>query len=180
LPKTPGRYDATANASSVTEEEPSSNLQAAEAVDGEVSEEAPRGRVAWAAAFSGPLPPPDALAAYDRVQPGLAREIVEQWKAETAHRHRTVDGLRAIDEQSMTSYYEGEKRGQWLAFVVFLAILAVTAAGIVLDQPAVGVAAIVTGGASGIWAMRRRSDGPVQVIDLADPEAQLKTGSERT
>ncbi|HEY5342271.1 MAG TPA: hypothetical protein VIJ66_01240 [Solirubrobacteraceae bacterium] len=41
-------------------------------------------------------------------KPGLAREIVDQWKAETAHRHRTIDGLREIDHESMRSYYKGE------------------------------------------------------------------------
>lgn len=149
----------------------SADLEAPETIDGEVSgDDTPKGRITWAQAFSGPLPPPDVLAAYDRVRPGLAQEMVEQWKAETAHRHRTIDGLRSLDERSMTAYYQGEKRGQWLAFFVFLAVVGIAALGIVLDQPEVGGVAIVTGGASAIWAMRRQSDVPVQATDLADPE----------
>jgi hypothetical protein len=72
----------------------------------------PDRRLAWSASFSGPLPPPAVIAAYDRTVPGLAREIVDQWKAETAHRHRTIDGLREIDRESMRAYYGGERRGQ--------------------------------------------------------------------
>lgn len=152
-------------------DQPGGNLQPSP-VDAQLTDDAPtpERRIAWAASFSGPLPPPDALAAYDDVQPGLAREIVEQWKTETAHRHRTIDGLRDIDHQSMTAYYAGERRGQWLALAVFLAVVAVAVLAIVLHRDAVGIAAIVTGGASAIWAMRRQSDTPAQAIDLADSE----------
>ena len=68
-----------------------------ESVEGEVVDDIPaRQRVIAATRFSGPLPPPESLREYDEVVPGLAREIVDQWKGETAHRHRTIDGLRAL------------------------------------------------------------------------------------
>jgi uncharacterized membrane protein len=147
--------------------EPESGAQeldrAGDVIDGEpVGDDPSRTdrRLAWSESFSGPLPPPAALAEYDRMVPGLAREIVDQWKAETGHRHRTIDGLREIDRESMRAYYGSERRGQWLALVVFLAVVAVAALAIVLNREAVGVAAVVTGGASAIWAMRRRSDTP--------------------
>jgi uncharacterized membrane protein len=147
--------------------EPESGAQeldrAENVVDGEpVSDDPsrPDRRLAWSASFSGPLPPPAVLTEYDQTVPGLAREIVDQWKAETGHRHRTIDGLREIDRESMRAYYGSERRGQWLALVVFLAVVAVAVLAIVLHREAVGVAAIVTGGASAIWAMRRRSDSP--------------------
>ncbi len=142
-------------------------------IDGEpvVDDTARDRRLAWSASFSGPLPPPASLAEYDQTVPGLAREIVDQWKAETEHRHRTIDGLREIDRDSMHAYYGSERRGQWLALVVFLAVIAVAVLAIVLHREAVGVAAIVTGGASAIWAMRRRSDSPgatAPPTDLSD------------
>lgn len=136
--------------------------RAEDVIDGEpVGEDTARDRrLAWSASFSGPLPPPPTLAEYDQTVPGLAREIVDQWKAETEHRHRTIDGLREIDQESMRAYYGSERRGQWLALAVFLAVIAVAVLAIILHREAVGVAAIVTGGASAIWAMRRRSDSP--------------------
>ncbi len=160
---------ATANASSVTTQpsgdEPEGAHEIERAEDVIVGEPVgddpshPDRRLAWSANFSGPLPPPAVLAKYDQTVPGLAREIVDQWKAETEHRHRTIDGLREIDQESMRAYYGGERHGQWLALVVFLAVIAVAALAVILHSEAIGVAAIVTGGASAIWAMRRRSDG---------------------
>jgi hypothetical protein len=51
-------------------------------------------------------------------------------------------------------------------------VVAVAVLAIVLHREAVGVAAIVTGGASAIWAMRRRSDGP----GTATPPTNLEEG----
>jgi uncharacterized membrane protein len=41
-----------------------------------------------ASLHQGPLPPPEVLAGYDRVLPGLAKEIVDMAKQEQKHRHR--------------------------------------------------------------------------------------------
>jgi uncharacterized membrane protein len=124
------------------------------------------------ASFSGPLPAPGILASYDDVVPGLAREIVDQWKAETRHRHATVAAMREIDRDELTSYYEAERRGQVLSFLAIVGVLVIAAVAIVLDRPAVGVTSLLTGAAAAVWAMRRRSDGtyadadaPVQLDD---------------
>lgn len=98
------------------------------------------------------------LAQYDEVVPGLAREIVDQWKAETQHRHATVTGLRKMDMEELARYYDAERRGQVLAFLAIVGVLLVAVTAIMLDRPAVGVAGLLVGGASAIWAMRRRSD----------------------
>jgi len=125
-------------------------------------------RVELSASFSGPLPPPAVLARYDDVVPGLAREIVDQWKAETAHRHATIDGLRKTDRDAMLAFYEGERRGQYLATVLFAGIIGVAIFAILRESQAIGISAIVAGGASAIWAMRRRSSGPSPPADLSD------------
>ena len=39
--------------------------------------------------FSGPLPPPDLLDAYERTMPGLADRIVKMAETEQGHRHRS-------------------------------------------------------------------------------------------
>jgi uncharacterized membrane protein len=112
------------------------------------------------ASFSGPLPTPSILAEYDDVVPGLAREIVDQWKAETRHRHETVTSIRGTDHEAMLNYYEAERRGQTFSMVAILGVLAVAIVAIAFDRPAVGVASLLTGAAATIWAMRRRSGGP--------------------
>jgi hypothetical protein len=97
---------------------------------------------------------------------GLAREIVDQWKAETKHRHTTIDGLRQTDNEAMQAYYKGERRGQYFALLIFAGIIGRRSN---CDRPqseAVGVAAIVSAGASVAWSMRRRSDTPTPATDL--------------
>jgi len=133
-------------------------------VDGEVVGEEgpiPNRRVQYTTArFSGPLPHPSVLREYDGVVPGLSREIVDQWKGETAHRHKTIDGLRKTDNEAMQSFYKAELRGQFISGVIFLGVLALAYFAIREHEPAVGVAALITAGGSAVWAMRRRSDGP--------------------
>jgi hypothetical protein len=101
--KTAGRSSATANDFSVatpgdvTGGEPAQDLQpSGEAIEGQIAGEDPSrpgGRVAWVAGFSGPLPPPDVLAAYDQAKPGLAREIDHLLRAKGCSSPPLLDGL---------------------------------------------------------------------------------------
>lgn len=43
--------------------------------------------------FSGPLPPPEELAKYDRVVPGAAERIISMAESEMRHRHKNEDKL---------------------------------------------------------------------------------------
>jgi len=160
-----------------TEGDPSTEITPdSELLYGEPVDERTSGRVFAAQHFSGPLPPPESLGQYDAVVPGLAREIVEQWKGETSHRHKTIDELRATDREALRLYHEGEKRGQRYALVATALMLAVVlVVAIVLDQPIVGIAGIGASLAALAWAFRRRSDDgsddsktPVPSTDLAD------------
>ncbi len=152
-----------------------------EVVDGEpVNEDgdAPR-RVLATGHFSGPLPSPNVLEGYDRVMPGLAREIVDQWKSETAHRRATIDDLRDLDRETVRAYYAGEKRGQIFGLVLAVGVIALCALAIVLDSPAIGVAAALGAAATIIWAMRRSSVAPSaesKPKDLGDGDALEKPG----
>jgi uncharacterized membrane protein len=132
--------------------------------------------------FSGPLPAPATLAEYDHVVPGLARVIIDQWRAETRHRHATVTGIRATDHDAMLKYYAAERRGQTFSIVAILGVLSVAVAAIAFDRPTVGVAGLLTGGAAAIWAMRRRSGGPdaESVLQLYDgQDADQPAGPKR-
>ena len=70
------------------------------------------------ARWSGPLPPPAALAGYERVVPGSADRILRLTEDQVKHRR---DLERMVVETSTTV----ERRGQWLAFFIMLAAIAV-------------------------------------------------------
>lgn len=151
------------------------DLEGIEVIDGEPVDEAPKDpnrRVEVTRRFRGPLPHPDLLEKYDQVVPGLAQDIVEQWKGETAHRHQTIDELRSTDKEAMQAFYKAELRGQIISAVIFIGVLVLAYVAIHEHEPAVGVAALITAGGSAVWAMRRRSDGP------SGPPTDLSDGDE--
>lgn len=143
---------------------PSDDIDGGEVLDAEAVSESgrvPAGRVQFTVQeFRGPLPHPGVLREYDTVVPGLAREIVDQWKGETSHRHKTIDALRETDNEASRAFYRAELIGQVIAGILFLGILAVVAYAIAEHQTAIGVAGVVAAGGSVIWAIRRRSGGP--------------------
>lgn len=85
--------------------------------------------------FSGPLPPPETLAGYDRIMPGLANRIVEM--AEAYQKHQI-----GLERDQFKVATESGRRGQWLGFGVAFVGFAVTAYLGSLGQPvAAGVVA---------------------------------------
>lgn len=143
-----------------------------ELVDAEHVADNPDRRLQYAARFRGPLPHPAVLRQYEEVMPGLPREIVDQWKGETGHRHKTIDGMRATDHEAMRQFYKAELRGQVIAAVIFIGVLAVAVVAILEHEQWVGISAIVAAGGSAIWSMRRRSTGP------SEPSTDLGNGDE--
>ena len=70
--------------------------------------------------WEAPLPPPALLEEYDRVVPGLARQIAEQARGSESHIHE-------LERKALTTSIESVTRGQWMGFIVVLAILGVSA-----------------------------------------------------
>lgn len=68
-----------------------------------------------AAQFSGPLPPPEILRAYDDVVEGGAGRIFDQWERETKHR-------QSLETKALNAYVAGITRAQWMAFIVIFSI----------------------------------------------------------
>ncbi|HEX8689272.1 MAG TPA: DUF2335 domain-containing protein [Solirubrobacterales bacterium] len=75
-----------------------------------------------AAQFSGPVPPPEILRAYDDVVDNGAERIISQWEGETRHR-------QTLESQRLDAFISSTMRAQWMAFGV---ILIVGAGGLVL------------------------------------------------
>lgn len=75
------------------------------------------------AAFSGPLPPPDILKAYEGVVPGAAKDMHEL-ALERARRAMATEEKAAEakieDQRAVRAQF---RRGQWLAFILALALI---------------------------------------------------------
>ena len=80
----------------------------------------PEERAQLISLFIGPLPPPDMLAHYKRVQPDFPERLMQAVEAERRHRH-------GLDVQDRTDLRIDRRRAQIFAFIIVLASLAVTA-----------------------------------------------------
>lgn len=67
--------------------------------------------------FSGPLPPPEALARYEQILPGAADRITRMAEAQSAHR-------QGIETKVVDSNIAREKTGQWLGAGLYLFTIA--------------------------------------------------------
>lgn len=64
--------------------------------------------------YRGPMPSPEYMAQYDKIVPGCARMIVDEFKANSQH-------SRAMDLMGMNGMIRRDTRAQWMAFVLMLA-----------------------------------------------------------
>jgi len=89
-----------------------------------------------AASFSGPLPPPEMLRAYDEVLPGSAKDFLATLKVEQAHR---IGWENRISEAMIRQ----ENQGQWFGFLI--AVFAIVASVYLARHGNNLVAAILAG-----------------------------------
>lgn len=95
--------------------------------------------------WSGPLPPPQALAAFNDVVPNGAERIMAAWESETAHRHK-------VESREQLTFAIDTILGKVFALIFVLAALAVC--GYSAYVGAQWVAGIIGTGviASVVWA----------------------------
>lgn len=86
--------------------------------------------------FSGPIPHPETLQAYNLVVSGAAERIIAMAESEAAHLH-------AMEKAVLEAHKSEVKTGQWMAFV--LAIIAIGAAVYLSIIGAYWVAGIIGG-----------------------------------
>jgi uncharacterized membrane protein len=138
-----------------------------------------------AAFFSGPQPPPELIAEYERVAPGWGIRILEMGEREQLHRHECdakifAQNNRELDQNESWIDYLG--RGQTRGFIAFLVIGAigtyalflhfVAAACVCLGTFAIGViTAFIKGGSQ---------KSPGSNNDPKDEEPEPKKGSKST
>jgi uncharacterized membrane protein len=63
--------------------------------------------------YSGPMPPPEHLAQYDKIVPGAARMILDEFQANSRH-------AREMELNGMSGMIRRDARAQWMAFVLVL------------------------------------------------------------
>jgi uncharacterized membrane protein len=92
--------------------------------------------------FTGPVPPPELLHAYENALPGLADRLVSM--AEKEGEHRRLQEAKALDAEIdhnnklINSYVTDTRRGQLLAFLIGVFAIGVGGAVAVLGEPEVG------------------------------------------
>lgn len=63
--------------------------------------------------FSGPLPAPEHLLAYDKIVPGAAERILQMAENEARHRH-------SLEATAVQETVAERRRGQWMGFIIAL------------------------------------------------------------
>ena len=100
-------------------------------------------------AWSGPLPHPQALQAFEDIAPGTAQAIVAEFQAEAKHR-------RELEKSQNALVVQKTHIDQLIGLAFSLAALLVAAYAAYVGAQWIG--GVVGGGVivSGIWALRRR------------------------
>lgn len=96
-----------------------------------------------AAYFSGPQPPPELIAEYERIAPGWGIRILEMGEREQKHRHHCdlqilAQNGREFDESR--DWLKYLRRGQVLGFVALLIVAALGIFAMLEGFPAVAIA----------------------------------------
>ena len=118
---------------------------------------------------AGPLPTPETLAGYDDVVPGAGERVISMAEREQEHRHAReneelqIEGRRALTERDFVNGAQGsERRGQWMALLIVIALLGCTATLLAMDKTVEGTlfaAFGVTGLATAFIRGRQQESG---------------------
>lgn len=102
--------------------------------------------------FRGPLPPPSMLREYNEIVDNGAERIMVRSEKEQAHRH-------SMQSKTVTGNIDKDKRGQWMAFIITMVILAIATlfawkgntvfAGALITVDLIGLASVFIIGRSG-------------------------------
>lgn len=114
--------------------------------------------------FSEPLPPPELLAAYERILPGAADRILRMAEEEGRHRRSLENRAVDADIEAMRRQFTEARLGQIFAFLIAVMFIASgTYLVTVKDNTAVGLlfGAVGLGGlvSTFIWGRSKRPQG---------------------
>lgn len=86
--------------------------------------------------WSGPMPPPDVLKAYEEIYPGAAQQLFDLHEKQAHHR-------MMIEREAAPVSHKARLRGQWMSFGLALCALAMTWILTASDQGVLGI--VLTG-----------------------------------
>jgi uncharacterized membrane protein len=78
--------------------------------------------------YSGPLPPPNMLAQYEKILPGMAERMMQQFEGQTAHRH-------GIENKLLDKDYGLKTRGQFLGIFALFMLLVIIGMMVWFEHP---------------------------------------------
>jgi len=88
--------------------------------------------------YSGPIPPPELLAAFEKVVPGLASKIV-QWKEDESNHRRQLELTELEGNIKLKNRrFDEKKRGQVLGFWIGTIAIISGTISIIFDHPLAG------------------------------------------
>jgi uncharacterized membrane protein len=124
-----------------------------------------RTEVREAVSFSGPLPPPEVLRAYEEMLPGCATRIIEMAERQSAHRRELEQQMTGAAIQEMRSRFGEARFGQICALLLALLFVGAGTFAILQGHEVSGASIAVTGGGIGIPAiiaafMRGKAEKP--------------------
>jgi uncharacterized membrane protein len=93
--------------------------------------------------FSGPLPEPEMLANYERAVPGSSAVILGEFSKEGDSRRATQSAYSAALTGEQSARHQAVRRGQWMAFVLCLGLIALAFYAVANNMQWVGVSAVV-------------------------------------
>jgi len=96
-----------------------------------------RAVVAQRASFSGPIPPPQFLAEYNKIVPGSAEIIINMAKEQATHRQE-------LEKKVINSDIDNSKKGLWFGFIIGMTGIIIGAFIIYAGQVIAG--SIISGG----------------------------------
>jgi uncharacterized membrane protein len=87
--------------------------------------------------FSGPLPPPSALQAYEKAHPGAAERILKMAEEQATHR-------QTLERKVVESNIFNEKAGMVLGFVLLISLMSIGAVLVYSGKKVEGLAALLS------------------------------------
>jgi uncharacterized membrane protein len=123
--------------------------------------------------FTGPLPPPDMLADYERALPGAGQEILVAFREERAHRHDIEKRELRIGEKTADAFMANARHGTNAALVVSVIALAVAAFCGYIHEAVLGgiIGGVDLVGLATVFIVGRRQDrSPSPALPTPTPE----------
>ena len=111
------------------------------------------------------MPPPECLRQYDQIVPGVAREMIDEFKTNGAHQ-------RAMDQAILEATSARDARGQWMAcglvFLGFILIMGLAYTG--HDGVAIAVAVSLLGAVAANFLQGKKAESSQSVKEDGSAE----------